>query len=331
MRLLTQLYSALVMVGAFAVHTATADTPQLPAFAEILTPKLDIDGTLRVRVDHLSDLSAGDAQKIRLILNDRAFPDVVPAIRTNDVLSFSLGDLQAEQNGNWQRLLASPPMLGAKILKVALSGPDGIDISESAALTTDQFTLQIFSPARMLIACSLAILILLIFFYFTSKTKILRDNYAAGSAVSAEALKNPQWSLGRCQMAFWFIAITILFLMLWTVTGSYNGIITAQSLALIGISGSSAVGAAAIDIARPTDFTGAVGVSQGFFVDILQDSTGWAFHRLQMFIWTLILGGIAVWSAWTSLTLPNFDENLLILMGVSSGLYLGFKFPEQGS
>jgi len=28
------------------------------------------------------------------------------------------------------------------------------------------------------------------------------------------------------------------------------------------------------------------------------------------------------------LKLPSFDDNLLILMGISSGLYLGFKFPE---
>jgi hypothetical protein len=31
----------------------------------------------------------------------------------------------------------------------------------------------------------------------------------------------------------------------------------------------------------------------------------------------------------THLAMPDFDAQLLALMGISSGAYLGFKFPEK--
>ena len=48
-----------------------------------------------------------------------------------------------------------------------------------------------------------------------------------------------------------------------------------------------------------------------------------------MLAWTIALGIIFLYSAYTTLATPNFDANLLTLPGISSGTYLGFKFPEQ--
>ena len=71
------------------------------------------------------------------------------------------------------------------------------------------------------------------------------------------------------------------------------------------------------------------GVSAGFLRDILSDGSGYSFHRFQIFAWTLILGVIFVSSVYNRLTMPEFSATLLGLMGLSSGTYLGFKFPEQ--
>jgi hypothetical protein len=68
-----------------------------------------------------------------------------------------------------------------------------------------------------------------------------------------------------------------------------------------------------------------------FLDDILTDANGISFHRLQMFIWTLVLGVIFVYSVWASLIMPDFSATLLTLQGITAGTYLGFKFPEKQS
>jgi len=70
-------------------------------------------------------------------------------------------------------------------------------------------------------------------------------------------------------------------------------------------------------------------VSAGFLRDILADSTGYSFHRFQIFAWTIILGIIFVSAVYNSLNMPDFSPTLLGLMGLSSGTYIGFKFPEK--
>ncbi len=71
------------------------------------------------------------------------------------------------------------------------------------------------------------------------------------------------------------------------------------------------------------------GVSAGFLRDILSDSSGYSFHRFQIFAWTIVLGVIFTSSVYNGLTMPEFSTTLLGLMGISSGTYIGFKFPEQ--
>ncbi|MEK6303509.1 MAG: hypothetical protein AABO41_22610 [Acidobacteriota bacterium] len=71
------------------------------------------------------------------------------------------------------------------------------------------------------------------------------------------------------------------------------------------------------------------GVSAGFLRDILADGSGYSFHRFQIFAWTIVLGVIFVSSVYNSLSMPEFSTTLLGLMGISSGTYIGFKFPEQ--
>jgi hypothetical protein len=70
-------------------------------------------------------------------------------------------------------------------------------------------------------------------------------------------------------------------------------------------------------------------VSSGFLRDVLSDSSGYSFHRFQIFAWTIVLGIIFVSSVYNNLTMPEFSTTLLGLMGLSAGTYIGFKFPEQ--
>ena len=70
-------------------------------------------------------------------------------------------------------------------------------------------------------------------------------------------------------------------------------------------------------------------MSKGFVRDVLSDGGGYSFHRFQIFAWTIVLGIIFVSSVYNNLTMPEFSATLLGLMGISSGTYIGFKFPEK--
>ncbi|MDH4263063.1 MAG: hypothetical protein OEV78_08470 [Spirochaetia bacterium] len=69
--------------------------------------------------------------------------------------------------------------------------------------------------------------------------------------------------------------------------------------------------------------------AETFIKDLLHDSDGWSLPRLQVFIWTIILIGIFVSNVYSQLSMPEFNESLLLLMGISQGTYLGFKLPEK--
>jgi len=63
--------------------------------------------------------------------------------------------------------------------------------------------------------------------------------------------------------------------------------------------------------------------------DLLSDANGLSFHRFQIFVRTIVLEVLFVISAYTGSLMPNYSANLLGLMGISAGTYIGFKFPEQ--
>jgi len=69
--------------------------------------------------------------------------------------------------------------------------------------------------------------------------------------------------------------------------------------------------------------------SKGFWQDICDDGNGLSFHRLQVVLWTVMLGAVFIRSIAQTISIPEFPENLLLLLGISNGIYLGFKFPEK--
>ncbi len=69
--------------------------------------------------------------------------------------------------------------------------------------------------------------------------------------------------------------------------------------------------------------------SHGFFRDIVSDGQGYSLHRLQIVAWTLVLGAVFVSDVYNYIAMPEFNSTLLGLMGLSSGTYIGLKFPER--
>lgn len=55
----------------------------------------------------------------------------------------------------------------------------------------------------------------------------------------------------------------------------------------------------------------------------------WSFHRFQMLGWTLVLGLVFFVKVASERNIPEFNTQLLALMGISAGTYIGFKLPAQ--
>lgn len=69
--------------------------------------------------------------------------------------------------------------------------------------------------------------------------------------------------------------------------------------------------------------------SDGWIKDLVSDEKGVSFHRVQLVVWTVVLVMIFIYAVRDNVLMPEFDNTLLGLMGISSGTYLGFKFPER--
>jgi hypothetical protein len=237
-----------------------------------------------------------------------------------------------------------------------------------------------------------------IFIYMSIHTGMVRD-----STCPAREDGLPPYSLGRCQMAFWFFLVISAFYFLWVITGRGDtDTINSTVLSLIGISAGTALGSAIVskneaatsaavgNAPRPVFiYPDAIKAAQEalaqakanrgkrsdltpvsakmddddiqtrtqevarlkaefkqwraqhrtqLLLDLLSDQGSSAgenrvitFHRFQIVVWTLVLGVIFVSEVLTKLAMPAFDSTLLVLMGISSGTYLGFRVSAKQS
>jgi len=176
----------------------------------------------------------------------------------------------------------------------------------------------------------LEILLVVAIFVLGTKTELVRDS----DSPWADFRERP-FSLAKSQLAFWTVVVLGCFLYVFFATGRFTGLMNNTVLWLLGISsGTAALSAAAAGPAAPSPATPAppppaqAQKHQRFFTDILSDQVGMNIHRLQMLIWTVVLGGIFVYVTIKSGVFPTFDDQVFVLMGISSGTYVWFKRAE---
>ena len=140
-------------------------------------------------------------------------------------------------------------------------------------------------------------------------------------------------SMARLQMSIWFFIIIGSFVFLWSTTGSLAGI-NNTALILMGISGGTSMFAAIVSEKKQWDVTKRAppntskSAFTNWFIDILSSDEGMTIHRFQIFAWTLVLAVVFVSGVMAEYAMPVFSNELLGLMGISSGVYLGFKIKE---
>jgi hypothetical protein len=222
----------------------------------------------------------------------------------------------------WRGLLAGKTRNGTTELSVGVSkmqssGPTAI------APTTIDFV--VYKIGILLLGAAAMLVLVAAFVVFATYSTVLRDS----AHVNAQGQPDGTFSLGRTQMALWLGLSVGGFIFLWLTLGFYVNVITSAILVLLGING--ATGLAAILIDKPSDPANPppVRTSTGFVEDLVCDSEGAKLQRIQMIVWTSILAIIFIWNVVWNFAFVDFDTNLLLLMGIASSTYLGFKTQEK--
>lgn len=281
--------------------------------------------TLRVEIAGLATSPSVDPSTLRLVLGGTLLKGIraLPHEAGTDVVDFRLQRMAADVAA-WQGLLGSPPLNGVRDLSVGVGYENGTALPFSGKTPAVPFV--IFAGGWVWAVAVLFLVALGLFGYLAVKSDIVRDPNPPDPL--GPGRRRP-YSMARCQMAWWLFLVTGCFGFIAIVTGDYNGIVTPETLPLLGISGATALAAVAIDSNKTLPDGKVWPVSVSFLIDILSDVNGVTVQRFQLFVWTIVLGIVFVVGAYRTLALPQFDTSLLALMGISSGLYIGFKWPEN--
>ena len=146
------------------------------------------------------------------------------------------------------------------------------------------------------------------------------------------------FSLSRTQLAFWTVVIASTYCFLLVLHNfDYTKVTMSESaFKLLGIGLGTAATAKVMDTSdqqklQNNSITNCHqnDPSEGFWKDILSDGNGISIARYQNVIFTLIMGVAFVAYSIKKGEMTDFDSNILLLMGVSAGGYLGVKAQEN--
>jgi len=304
--------------------------------AKIVSPQAEMRGWFTVQVKGLASATGCNSAGFTLRLEGHEFAGLLVRSDPHGETVAFLIERQAADAAGWVPILGSPPLGGSRDVTVGV-GPRGQSDFAYVGDTMPTVPFAIFSQTQLVVAILVAAALFVVQVWLAAATNLLRDPLPATLAAGQQR----PFSLGRCQMAFWFVLLTVAFMGVWLITGDYNNILTSQSLILLGISGATALGAVSIDGSKASAAATKAAAGGpaaptppahiGFLDDLLTDANGLVLQRLQVFVWTWVLGVISVVSIYRNLSLPAFDETLLTMTGISSGVYVGFKFPEKQS
>jgi len=153
----------------------------------------------------------------------------------------------------------------------------------------------------------------------------------SGFALANNVLKddnNLYYSLGRAQLFFWTVLFVIAYLLVCFRTDSLPDI-PGSILAIIGISVATTAASKVVENTNKDKVhIDAEAKSEGWFLDILSDGSSINIQRFQNVVFNLVFGIILIQKTISTNLLPDFDNNVLMLLGISSGAYAGLKTTE---
>ncbi|WP_170113228.1 hypothetical protein [Ahniella affigens] len=137
---------------------------------------------------------------------------------------------------------------------------------------------------------------------------------------------NGAYSLAKSQMAFWAVLLAVTFAVLYGLLDDMEHIPNSL-LILVGLSGATSF--ASVWITPSADkMAMADHTMRHFLQDICSDGTGASVHRVQAVIWTGMLGVVFINQVMLVISMPDFNNTLLTLLGISNGTYVAMKMKE---
>lgn len=300
------------------VNNQSETSPKVTA----VSGKLEVGKEIVLTVTHLPEWAqTHDPQKLVPFINGRSLKRLYPEqvdLSQNQV-RFHL-HRTPDTNRVWNDLFHEPVLTRSVSVSVGLEDQPVFD---SAFDYEHEVPLTIIPRTWGLVSLLVVVLTLGVFFYLARTTNLIRDPTATIEPSTARP-----YSLGRAQMAFWFLLIFVCYVSLWLVTGDYDTIGHSQFV-LVVISSLTAVGNRMVSIGLTESIDDAPRLSKGFFIDLLSDSNGVRLHRFQLCAWTLLLGLIFAAIVYDDLVMPNFGDSLLTLIGINAAVHVGFTYLEQ--
>ncbi|WEA03066.1 hypothetical protein [Mucilaginibacter sp. SJ] len=139
---------------------------------------------------------------------------------------------------------------------------------------------------------------------------------------------NLYYSLSRTQLLYWTVIFSVTYLYICNETGALPDI-PGSLLAILGISAATMATGKVIENDQKTKTEiDPKAHSEGFFHDILSDRSSINIQRLQNVLFNILFGLIFIQKTVSSNLLPDFDNNILLMMGISAGTYAGLKATE---
>lgn len=313
---------------AIVVMTASPVAAQRNAELVPLPKVTNIRGDLRigqiviVEVQNLAGWSlTNDPSKLVLFLNGRplktTYPEAIDLAKNQ--LRFRLARNEAS-TGTWSNLFHEAAMTKGVTLSVGLESQTpfatAFDEDNSVSLT-------IVSTRLGAILLAIVLGVVALFTYLTFATPLVREG-------NRQLLpKQRRYDLGRFIALFWFLLISTSYFCIWLITSDSN--FPPSALALPGFSSvvalvdhfrTKAADACSTPEQRPGNF------SVNLFADLISDPTGYRFHRFQLLLWNLLIGAIYVVVVIKHLSLPNLGAGVVMMLGMSASIHLGFSLIE---
>ena len=308
------------------------------------------------------------AVELSIFLNERRSPTLLKAAATAapQMLVYDFGqtdDAVTLDAQYWRSLVAGRTQRGIMPINIGMSrsqsnGPE--------QLYGKQIDFRVYWPLVVTIGALSMLLFFVAFAIYATTSAILRDHPLTSlqlaehnaNVAKAELAKTPgdplliasadraeseavQWrtsptandlagtySLGRTQMALWLGLSTAGFVFLWLTLGLYKNVITEAILVLLGINSATGLAAVILEKDDPKNAPPKAR-SRGFWADLASDGEGAKLQRIQVIVWTCILGVIFTWNVIANFAFASFDPFLLLLMGIANSTYLGFKPFEK--
>lgn len=242
---------------------------------------------------------------------DAAWTNALPSVLKNGSISFALGDDKSA--------------LTKEVVKLGAFG-----LSDTAK-----------------VVCGIAMLGgVLAVLWFARKRMFLRDAYDIPDYPWTS--EHRPFSLGRSQMAWWTLVVLLSAAVIFWRTGDAWSI-NLTALTLMGIGGATLLGsvsqgppsrltklmddyrAALAKSPPPTsdiDLLKAQLKSKNWLQDVLSEygDDATAVHRLQNVLFTVVFGAVFVWLACSEGSMPELPAAILGLLGISGGVYVGYKW-----